>query len=100
MRSPAHTDVDGTLIRAVGVEANKLHKRAFSHAFQVRSPAHGAATVPQHAECSPQEVYGITASIDEIEARVVTCLTARRPELTGLVFFSTTAARTSWSRWP
>jgi beta-phosphoglucomutase-like phosphatase (HAD superfamily) len=41
-------DVDGTLIHAVGPEANRLHKRAFSHAFK--------------------EVYGVSgASIDEIE---------------------------------
>ena len=35
----ARADVDGTLIHAVGPDANKLHKRAFSHAFKVRRTA-------------------------------------------------------------
>jgi hypothetical protein len=31
--------VDGTLIHAVGEHANKLHKRAFTHAFKARRAA-------------------------------------------------------------
>lgn len=110
----APADVDGTLIHAIGPAANKLHKRAFSHAFKVTlcslflfSDRRGApiltrsrmqrrtslciaacvtdscglrpecplAFFSDHVPVPPnhhsQEVYGITASIDEIEVRPV-----------------------------
>lgn len=41
-----HADVDGTLVTSVGENANKLHRRAFEHAFQ--------------------SVYGITTTIDVV----------------------------------
>lgn len=41
-------DVDGTLVKSVGEAANRLHKRAFSHAFK--------------------EVFGIDGHIDVIQA--------------------------------
>lgn len=48
------TDVDGTLMESVGVDANKLHKLAFSHAYKV---AYGLDThidvVPHHGSTDP-----------------------------------------------
>lgn len=40
-------DVDGTLVKAVGASSNRLHKRAFSHAFK--------------------EVFGVDGHIDVIQ---------------------------------
>lgn len=141
-------DVDGTLIHAIGSNANKLHKRAFTHAFKVqfthatsiariapsRLRAHisGKArrlrlfsqplslpTLP-HSPPPPRfavpvllkEVYGITASVDEIEVKPSRAMSQTRPsgrahrillrQLTPVTTVprcrSTTGALTFWSR--
>ena len=70
--SQSYTDVDGTLIHAIGPEANRLHKRAFTHAFKARRARRPRGGSPLTPPPPPplQEVYNIDASIDEIEVRV------------------------------
>lgn len=43
-------DIDGTLIEAIGTDANKMHKGAFSHALK--------------------ELYGVDGSIDAVKVRI------------------------------
>lgn len=51
-------DVDGTLIRSIGEDANAFHKRAFSYAMK--------------------EIYGVDGTIDAIKVSTASCVSIFR----------------------
>eukprot|EP00850_Spirogloea_muscicola_P017316 SM000147S01135 [mRNA] locus=s147:344257:346298:- [translate_table: standard] len=65
-------DIDGTLIRALGAETNKLHKRAFSHAFATLFGVQGTIdAIDHHGSTDPLvcfatlQHYGVPREVSE-----------------------------------
>eukprot|EP00897_Mesotaenium_endlicherianum_P005384 jgi/Mesen1/4874/ME000244S04054 len=67
-------DVDGTLMKSVGLDANKLHKRAFSYAFKTVFNVDGTIDAIKHHGSTDQlvalrtlEHYGIPSETAQLQ---------------------------------